>query len=211
MSDQHRWLEPPRVEWQGARPFVYARLEQEYARRLEYLAHQYTPSILQLPGVHSAAAEAASPTASRYPSYNVFLLDEQYTPLLSAIRDCYRVLVKIIDGERQERFIKSWFNVTTAGHSISRHRHRAVFIGTFSARAEGSQTRFGLSPETNEADHIVENRDGQLLLTTGMNHYHEVSSWQDQSRPRVTYAFDVINASQWRADRVQVPFDGAFK
>lgn len=208
MSADSHWLELPHVEWHHGRPFVRARLSLEYARTLEALAHRCAPTVLALPGVHAPEHEAINPTASRYPHYNAFLLDGCTLPLFMAIRRCHRVLVAAIDGERRGRFIKCWYNITGAGQVIARHRHRAVFIGTFAARAQGSVTRFGLTHARDDGDHCIENHDGQLLLTTGMNHYHEVEGWNDQAhRRRVTYAFDIINASQWRTDRLQVPFD----
>ena len=68
-------------------------------------------------------------------------------------------------------------------------------------------TRFGTSPTTSGDDLEVVNVDGQLLLTVGMGHFHEVAPWADDTLDRVTYAFDIIGVDSWRSDRVQVPFD----
>jgi hypothetical protein len=45
------------------------------------------------------------------------------------------------------------------------------------------------------------------MITTGPGHYHETSVWPDPKRPRVTYAFDIANAENWKPGQVFLPFD----
>lgn len=150
----------------------------------------------------------AGPYGSRFAGYNIFLLDSAFLPLFWAMKATYRTLMEAMELERRTCCIRGWFNIQQAGERIGRHLHQAKFIGTFAARAEGSDTRFGLTEKAHEDDVVIPNKDGQLLMTFGLNHYHETSEWERTDVPRVTYATDIVPAEQWSAKTLQVPFDG---
>jgi hypothetical protein len=203
------FVKEPWLEWHNRRPFAFACLDPGYAHRLAELAVKLEPQILNLSvakGWENSAAQ--NPTGSRYAAYNAFLLDPSLLDLFLALRATYRFLISSIQVKPQPCYLQSWFNIHRAGQNLHRHEHMARFIGSFSAHAEGSVTRWGASPVTDESDYQLENRDGLLTVTVGRKHYHEVSLWQDQDRPRVSYAFDIVDQSAWRDDRVLIPFDG---
>jgi hypothetical protein len=207
VSDESLFIEAPRIEWFGVIPFAFARLDMQYARSLEASAHRHLKMIDSLPSTPGGPDPSLNFTGARYASYNVFLLGPEFLPLFHAIHRTYRALLDAIESEPVGRFIKCWFNITDSTVGMDRHSHSAPFIGTFAARAEGTTTSFGMQPQATEDDVVVENLDGQLLLTIGMNHFHGVSKRNDVLGKRVTYAFDIVSADQWRSDRIQVPFD----
>ena len=45
------------------------------------------------------------------------------------------------------------------------------------------------------------------MVTTGQEHWHDTSIWQNADKPRVTYAFDIVNAQHWNRRQVFLPFD----
>lgn len=201
-------IEQPDVDWVQGRPYAHARLNAEDARTLENLAIEKEATVRALPvdpGWLTIAEQ--NPTTARYSSYSSFLLDPRTLPLFFAIRQTYRHLIHEMQQEPRPRFIQCWYNVHRGGESLVRHRHPYPFIGTFSAHAEDSATRYGTTRETSESDVMVEHAPGQLLLTTGPGHYHETSIWTDFERPRITYAFDIVNAEQWNPDQIFLPFD----
>lgn len=208
MGQSQVFVEMPRVEWHGRRPFAFARLSQTYAGQLTQLAHRLAPDLAQLEP-KAKMLPWAGPYGARFSRYNIFLLDSAYIPLFGALRSTYRALIDATKAERRARFLRAWLNIHQAGEQIGRHHHDASFIGTFAAQAEGSCTRFGISPERSEEDVTIPCIDGQLIVTVGKLHYHETSIWERGDIARVTYAFDIVGEEGWRADRVQLPFDGA--
>jgi len=202
------FAELPRVDWCEGRPFAVARLDSQYAKALEDMALAKESSVKALPisqGWEPIAEQ--NPTTARYASYSAFLLSPVTLPLYFAIRETYRHLLEALGQQHAPRFIQCWYNVHRGGESLIRHKHPYPFIGTFSAHSAGSYTRYGRTKEASESDAIVEHIDGQLMVTTGEDHYHETSVWQDPDRPRVTFAFDILNAERWNSRQVFLPFD----
>jgi hypothetical protein len=150
---------------------------------------------------------AMSPTGSRYSSYNVFLLDPNYLALFGALQTTYRFFLQSTGLRSKPRFLQSWFNVHRYGQNLHRHLHDATLIGTVAARTEGSVTSYGPSPTADETDYRLPLLDGQLIVTTGRLHYHEVSVWHDEQNPRISYAFDIVEAKDWSSSQVLIPFD----
>lgn len=200
--------ELPHVDWKDGRPFAISRLSNRYVCGLENLALAKEPAIKTLPvspGWESIAEK--NPTTARYSSYSAFLLSPSTLPLLFAVRETYRYLLHALDLQPAPRFIQCWYNVHRVGESLVRHKHPYPFIGTLSVHAEGSETRYGKTKETSESDVVVKHVNGQLMVTTGTEHYHETSVWRDANRARVTYAFDILGAEQWNPRQVFLPFD----
>lgn len=183
-------------------------MSSEYAKILEDLALRKEAEIHALPvskGWERAAE--SNPTTARFSSYSVFHLSPDTLPLFFAIRETYRYLLEALGEQPAPRFIQCWYNVHRIGQSIPRHAHTYPFIGVFSANAEGSVTRYGETREDSDKDVFVEHPPGQVFITTGPEHYHTTSAWHDANRARVTYAFDIIEAKQWKATHVFLPFD----
>jgi hypothetical protein len=202
------FVEWPRVEVLGERQFAFARLEPGYAALLENFALAEEEAIKTLPVAERwEHKEQTNPTTSRYNSYNVFLLSPQTLPLYFAIKQTYLRLLQAAGLEPGSRFIQCWYNIHRAGQCLPRHKHPYPFIGTFSAHATGSVTRYGSARHTSNSDVILHHAPGQLMVTTGRDHFHETSVWQDSARPRVTFAFDILDESQWAPGQVFVPFD----
>jgi len=204
----NHFSEPARVEWHGDRPFAFSRLRSEYTSMLEELALEREAEVKTLPitpGWEPIADK--NPTTARYSRYSAFLISPLTLALFFAIRETYTHLLQALGQDSRPRFIQCWYNIHRGGESLVRHKHPYPFIGTFSAHAAGSQTRYGKTRETSDADLVVEHVDGLLMITTGEDHYHETSVWEEQERPRVTYAFDILNAERWNAKQVFVPFD----
>lgn len=198
----------PRIEQFGGRPFVFANLGRQYARILETVALDNEERVCALPvspGWEAAAGK--NRTTARYRSYCAFLLNRATIELYFAIRQSYALLLERLEMPRGPRFIQCWYNIHRGGESLARHSHPYPFIGTFSAHAEGSQTRYGETKEGSSQDVVLDHVDGQLLLTTGPGHFHETSVWSDGSRARVTFAFDIAEISQWNANQTFLPFD----
>lgn len=208
MNIESLFVENPRLEWHNNMPFVLAKLDKGYAHFLADLALEYEPHILTLP-VHPKWARLMeqNPTGSRYSSYNTFLLHSSYMPLFGALKKTYDFYLEALQKSRRPTYLQSWLNIHRKNQKLSRHQHQAPVIGSFLARAEGSTTRYGLSKEISTDDQIFSNEDGVLLMTSGPGHYHEVSTWQNQDKPRVSYAFDIVDAVAWRSDKVLIPFD----
>jgi hypothetical protein len=191
----------PRLEWHNLRPFAIARLPLDYARRLTELAMRCEPAVTGLSVAEGWLERAAeNPTGSRYKSYNSFELHPEMGLLLRALRETYGFLRGQIGAPRVPVSVQSWYNVHRAGQRLHRHVHEARYIGSFCAYGEGSFTRYGPSAETDESDYALPNHDGQLLVTLGRNHYHEVSVWEDEAHPRVSYAFDIVGGGEEKVD-----------
>ena len=204
----NHFVELPHVDWKAGRPFATSRLNPRYASTLENLALTKESAIKALPispGWEPIADK--NPTTARYSSYSVFLISPLTLPLFFAIRETYLHLLQALDQQPAPRFIQCWYNVHRGGESLVRHKHPYPFIGTSSAHATGSETRYGRTRQTDESDVIVKHVAGQLMVTTGEEHYHETSVWRDPDRPRVTYAFDILNAERWNSGQVFLPFD----
>ena len=202
------FVEEPHVTWFKDRPFAFSRLTDQYADALEALAIAKESEIESLPvdpGWEPIADR--NPTTSRYSSYSAFLLSPLTLPLFFAIRATYRQLLRELDQQPAPRFIQCWYNIHRAGASLVRHKHPYAFIGTFSAYADGSVTRYGNSRDPGESDVVIDHARGQLLVTTGEEHWHDTSIWHNPDRPRVTYAFDIVDAGRWRRRQVFLPFD----
>jgi len=208
MELSYKLVQEPRVEWNGKRPFAYARMSDEYAAILEDLALRKEAEIRALPVSKGWERGAESnPTTARFSSYSVFHLSPHTLPLFFAVRETYRHLLEAMGERPAPRFIQCWYNIHRVGHSIPRHAHTYPFIGVFSANAQGSVTRYGETREDSAGDVFVEHAPGQVFITTGPGHYHTTSSWHDEQRPRITYAFDIIDADQWKPTQVFLPFD----
>ena len=202
------FVELPHVDWKDGRPFAISRLSSKYASLLEDLALSKENVIKALPVAPGwERFVEKNPTTARYSSYSVFHLSPNTLPLFFAIRETYLHLLGALGQNTAPRFIQCWYNIHRAGESLGRHKHPYSFIGTFSAHAEGSETRYGNTKETSESDLIVKHVAGQLMVTTGAEHYHETSVWGDASRARVTYAFDILDAERWNPRQVFLPFD----
>lgn len=200
--------EPPSVEWKDGRPFAVARLTESYSNILERLALAKEEAVTGLPvtgGWESIAHK--NPTTARYGSYSAFLLDRSTLPLFFAIRETYQHLLRALGEEPSPRFIQCWYNVHRCGQSLVRHKHPYPFIGTFTAHAAGSETRYGRTRETSDSDLIIRHETGRLMVTTGQDNYHETSVWCDSKRARVTYAFDILGREQWNTRQIFLPFD----
>lgn len=209
------FIEPPRLEWHNLRPFAIARLPPDYARTLEQLALREEARIVELPVSEGWANQAGeNPTGARYQSYNAFLLDSCTHTLYLALRTTYRFLLTSIGAENKPRLCQAWCNVHRAGQKLLRHSHKAQFIGYFAAHAEGTQTLFGPSAVADDRDFPIVNLDGQIVVTTGMGHFHEVTPWADETRHRVSYAFNIVDQGMTtkpetnRNPSVVIPFDG---
>jgi hypothetical protein len=202
------FVEEPKVEWSGNRPFAYSRLSDEYAKILEDLALQKEAEICALPIAEGWENDAAAnPTTARFRSYSAFLLSPVTLSLFIAIHQTYHYLLNEMKQQSSPRFIQCWYNIHRSGHAIPRHSHAYPFIGVFSANAEGSLTRYGETKKDSDTDVFVEHHPGQVFITTGPGHYHSASSWKDSSRARVTYAFDIVNYDQWNPNQIFLPFD----
>jgi len=202
------FVESPRIDWKNGRPYATARLSSDYAMSLETLALAKEKDIKSLPVTPGwERAAETSPTTVRYSNYSAFLLSPETLPLFFAIRETYHHLLRELKQEPVPRFIQCWYNVHRCGASLLRHRHPYPFIGTFSAHSEGSATRYGNTKEPSRSDVIIKHQIGQLLVTTGEDHYHDTSTWNETDRARVTYAFDIVNFDQWNQQQMFLPFD----
>ena len=202
------FVELPHVEWFGDRPFSFSRLNPDYAQRLENAAIANEEAIKKLPvtdGWETAAEE--SPTTARFSRYSAFQIIPAALPLFFAIRKTYLHLLGELDQKPLPRFIQCWYNIHRSGHALPRHQHVYPFIGTFSAHAEGSETRYGNTKYESDSDAVMPHRDGQIVVTTGPEHYHNTSAWMDAERARVTYAFDIVNTERWNNRQFFLPFD----
>ena len=84
------FIEHPRVEWYGDRPFAFARLPKDYAKALEYLALAKEEVIKNLPvSADWEADHEENPTTARYAPYSAFLISPFTAPLFFAIRLTY--------------------------------------------------------------------------------------------------------------------------
>lgn len=208
MNPPYKFVEPPRLEWHARRPFVIARLPAEFAKTLTSVALEREKQITQLAVTRGWEGMAeANPTTARYSKYNVFLLDPRCLPLYFALRSMYRFMLETTGNPNTPRVIQGWCNVHRKGQHLHRHEHDATYIASFAAFAEGSTTSYGPFPVHTEHDHPFEQRDGQLIMTEGPRNFHEVSVWQREDSPRVTYAFDIYDADHWDTKHVLLPFD----
>lgn len=199
------FVEPPRVELHH-RPFAFARMSEDYAHDLADLAERLAPGLDGLSPQEGMLAWAG-PYGARFSRYNLFLLDPAFDRLLLALRATYRALVESIGTEPRPRSVYAWLNIHHEGERIGRHLHHAPFIGSFAARAEGSETRFGLTREPGSRDFPIANRDGLLIVTPGKLHYHETTPWPRRDAPRVTFAFDIVSGEEWDDRPLVLPFD----
>lgn len=200
------FAEPPRVEWHRGRPFAFSRLPEDYARRLEAVAHELAPRVAALESAPGMLPWAGT-YGARFAYYNIFQLHPACLPLFWSMKATYLALIEAMGVERRSSCARGWFNIQRAGERIGPHVHEAKFVGTFAARAEGSDTRFALVEDRMEDGVVIPNVDGQLLLTFGAHHCHDTTEWQRTDVARVTYAIDILPAEKWSGSHVQVPFD----
>lgn len=197
------------MEYHHDTPFAIARLNVKYAHLLAKLALKYEKQVMKLEPDKNWSQVYQNTTSARYNKYNVFLLDSAYMNLFLATRTLFRYFLEQTENKLYPCYIRSWYNISKQGEDIFRHTHEARIIGSFLAFTEGAYTSYGPLKDSNEKDHIFENKDGLLIITkSNMGNYHEVSPWHNQEYPRVSYAFDIKEQCLFKQGNYYIPFDG---
>jgi hypothetical protein len=214
-SEMIEFTKPPCLEWHHTLPFAVARLPADYARSLAQIALDNEEKIVSLPISKGWEDQApANPTTARYKSYNALLLSTQCLPLFFALRATARVLMGAAGIKPSYSAVQAWCNIHRTGQRLVRHFHESPMIGSFIAFGEGGTTRYGRSVGADDQDHVIDNADGQILVTLGGRHYHEVSAWTNEAHPRVSFAFDFMLFTQlqdknaYRLGGSAIPLDG---
>lgn len=203
------FIEKPYMEYHHDTPFAIARLNTKYANLLSKLALKYEPQIMELNPDKNWNNLYHKKTSSRYKNYNIFLFDSAYMNLFLAVRSLFRYFLEQIEHKPYPCYIRSWVNINRNGEGMFRHTHEAKIIGSFLAFTEGAYTSYGPLKDSNEKDHIFENKDGLLLITKSNNgNFHEVSTWHNDKHPRISYAFDIIEQFLYKQNSNYIPFDG---
>lgn len=90
--------------------------------------------------------------------------------------------------------IKSWLNIFRKGEKVDWHKHwpahKKVWHGFYCVQVGNSYTEY----EIPNVGQIVKVHSDEGLLVVGKsdNDRHRSSPWDEESRPRITIAFDII-------------------
>jgi len=138
-----------------------------------------------------------------YDSYNIFLNHRPgFATLYERIVNSFKEKV----DNPKEYAISGWVNVYNSGGFLDWHTHGVYPDGYFDERwhgyfcvnAEPSKTLYR-DNETERLIKSVENRNGWLTMSPG-GHQHRTTPWEDQDKPRITIAFDILLRNEISTD-----------
>lgn len=130
-------------------------------------------------------------TTSHYSDYNLFTF-----PVPESIR-LYKELKKyclpFLDSN-ESYWIQCWINVFRKGDFIDWHDHWAskfkVWHGFYCVDVDNSFTEYKLPNVKNIIK--VPSKEGRLVFGKSDGDKHKSSKWENENKPRITIAFDIV-------------------
>jgi hypothetical protein len=129
-------------------------------------------------------------TTAHHSIYNLFLFPFEQLNIL------YYELIKNITPmlENTNYVIKSWVNLFKKGEKIDWHGHwpseAKVWHGFYCVQVGESFTEYKI-PNYDEIIKI-KSKEGLLVFGKSEGDLHKSSEWNDENKPRITIAFDII-------------------
>jgi hypothetical protein len=129
-------------------------------------------------------------TTAHHSTYNLFLFPFEQLNIL------YYELIKNITPilENTNYVIKSWVNLFKKGEKIDWHGHwhskAKVWHGFYCVQVGESFTEYKI-PNYDEIIKI-KSKEGLLVFGKSEGDLHKSSEWNDENKPRITIAFDII-------------------
>lgn len=144
-----------------------------------------------------------------YKNYNVLLYPlPGFHELYWGIQNSFHSAISDLVGvTHRQYYITSWVNVYQKGEYIDWHSHgpprnsehqfpqeyhKLFWHGFYCVDTEPSCTMY--KHKDSEKEIIVESKTNRLILGPAENNMHRSSEWKDESRPRITIAFDIISS-----------------
>jgi hypothetical protein len=135
----------------------------------------------------------ATMTTKLYGAYNLLMYSypqfhELFQEIVTMFRDLYGD-----DGKKY--YIQCWLNVYEKGEFIDWHDHwlpqQKAYHGFYCVDVEpDSKTSYALCDDDEIID--VPSRDNLLVISKSDGDLHRSSEWHDETRPRITIAFDIV-------------------
>lgn len=128
---------------------------------------------------------------SVYSKYNLLMYPlDQFHELYNEIKIMFHEMYSGND----KYYIQCWVNFYYHNDFIEWHRHspaeHRAYHGFFCVDCEPSYTRYRI--EGHEGDVLVNSENNLLVISPSGKDIHRTAPWPDQSRPRITIAFDII-------------------
>jgi hypothetical protein len=134
------------------------------------------------------------PTSYHHRKYNLFTFP--CTELQNLYFKMNKAIAQVILPDTRY-YIRCWVNLFEKGQHIDWHGHwrakQKTYHGFYCVNTEGevpSYTRYRI-PDV-EGEVVVDSKNGLLVIGKSENDEHQSSIWQNDGKPRVTIAFDVI-------------------
>jgi hypothetical protein len=129
-------------------------------------------------------------TTNNHENYNLFFFP------LKQLHILYYELIKNITPvlENKSYVLKSWVNIYRKGEKIDWHGHwpseQKVWHGFYCVQVGESFTEYKIP--NNDQIIKVKSEEGLLVFGKSDGDLHRSSEWNDENKPRVTIAFDII-------------------
>lgn len=152
---------------------------------------------------YESDTETSPPSTRAASEYNVltFMYPEIHN-LYRGIREKFLQFEKIYYGKNKELdyYCQAWINVYNKGQYADWHNHGGeksfFFHGFVCVDTHYSHTTYIVGE-----NHIdVESKDGQIVIASNA-YKHRSHPWNDDSRPRITVAFDICEGSKIKWNR----------
>jgi hypothetical protein len=136
--------------------------------------------------------EHAAETAKVYDQYNLLMYShDQFFELYEGIRKMFRTIYKGNDPH----YIQCWLNYYNKGDYIDWHGHaKYKWHGFFCVDCEPSKTTYRLPRDENGKLNVVDipSEDNLLVMSRSNGDRHRSWPWEQEDRPRITIAYDIL-------------------
>ena len=135
----------------------------------------------------------ATMTTKLFSQYNVLMYPyPQFHELFTEIETMFR---EVYGYDGKKYYIQCWLNVYEKGEFIDWHDHwlpqQKAFHGFYCVDVEpNSSTSYALCDDEDIID--IPSKDNMLVLSKSDGDLHKSSEWHDETRPRITIAFDIV-------------------
>jgi len=129
-------------------------------------------------------------TTAKHKNYNFLTFPNKQVSTL------YHEIAKNVSPLLEDRtyVIKSWLNVFRKGEKVDWHKHwpadKKVWHGFYCVQVGDSHTEYQI-PNVEQILKI-ESEEGLMVVGKSENDRHRSSIWNEEHRPRITIAFDIV-------------------
>jgi hypothetical protein len=120
-----------------------------------------------------------------------------------------KAIQKVVIPHRRY-YIRCWVNLFRKGQHVNWHGHWPsdceTYHGFYCVNTEGENSSFtSYRIPYVDKEIVIDSKDGLLVFGKSENDQHKSSPWENEGRPRVTIAFDVI---PWNKTMPHTNYDG---